>query len=204
MHPYSIDSSERKWIPLIIAIISVPIVMILRSLWDIPHFSGVLGEIQLYIGFIIDLSVILFYDIFFRMFDNYLWKYSFFSPIVKAPNLNGRWEGTLDSCYYKSTVYINASMDITQTWQNIDIKLKTENSKSKTVTAAFFTKTHNAIELSYQYQSEPNPKAIDDLHIHKGTGWIILSPNKKSFEGVYYNGKDNKNHGSLKFTKIEN
>lgn len=202
MHFYSIDSSERKWIPLIIALVSIPIVIFLRSLWDAWEFPGIYGELKLYIGFIIDLSVIFFYDIFFRVFDEYLWKCSLFSPIVKAPNLNGKWKGKLDSSHNKTSDLIDATMEITQTWQNIEIRLKTKNSRSKTVTAAFFTKTRDSIELSYQYQSNPNPKAIVDLHIHKGTGWIILAPDQKSFEGGYYNGRDNKNHGSLKFERV--
>lgn len=207
MHSYSTDSSERKWIPLFILLVSVPFAMGLKIFWESLHFNGVLGEFYYIASLFIDFSVILFYEFFYYLFDSKLWKYFHFVPSMKVPNLNGNWKGTLNSSYKdprtddKTT--INATMQISQTWQKIEIRLKTDNSNSKTVTAAFFTKNPNAIELSYQYQNEPNPNAeIDTMHMHKGTGWITLAPDTKSFEGGYYNGRDSKNHGGLKFNKV--
>ncbi|MDD3753537.1 MAG: hypothetical protein PHQ17_03120 [Methanobacterium sp.] len=208
MHPYSTDSSERKWIPLFILLGSVPFAMGLKIFWESLHFNGVLGDFYYITSFFIDFSIIFFYELFYYLFDNTLWKYCHFIPSMKVPNLNGNWKGTLKSSYNdqgtEDRVQINATMQISQTWQKIEIRLKTDNSKSKTVTAGFFTNNPNAIELSYQYQNEPNANAeINTMHIHKGTGWITLAPDTKSFEGEYYNGRDSKNHGCLKFNKVE-
>lgn len=206
MHPYSTDSSERTWIPLLILIFSIPAALILKNLWDGLHLVGTLDQLHSFIGLLIDFSVIFFYKLFYDLFDNWLWKFSSFIPFRNVPNLNGKWEGNLNSSFKDKTdddlTNVKAMIQISQTWQEIEIRLKTNNSKSKTVTAAFFTKNPNAIELSYQYQNDPNPNAIKSMHTHKGTGWVTLAPEMNSFEGGYYNGRDSKNHGSLKFEKI--
>lgn len=205
MHPYSTDSSERKWIPVLILIVSILVALVLKNWWETTQFVGLLTQLHLVIGLLIDFSAIFFYEIFDYAFDKWLWKFSSFIPFMNVPDLNGKWEGNLNSSFKDKIdgdlINVKATIQITQTWQEIEIRLKTDKSKSKTVTAAFFTKNPNAIELSYQYQSDPEPNSVKSMHTHKGTGWVTLAPNMNSFEGGYYNGRDSKNHGSLKFEK---
>ncbi len=204
MHPYSIDSSERFWIPLAILIVSVFCALGAKLYLDSLNLHNTLGEFFYIVSLFVDLSVIIFYEVFYLIFDKWLWKLPLIP--VKVPNLNGEWKGTLDSNYNEtndnSLTRVTPKMEITQTWQDIEIRLKTDQSTSETVTAAFFTKNPNAVKLSYQYLSDPNPHTIESMHKHEGTGWVTLSKDRKSFEGSYYNGRDSENHGSIKFEKI--
>lgn len=204
MHPYSTDSTERKWIPLIILIISVFCAAGSKLYWDSLNLNGTLGEFYYIASLFVDLSVIIFYEVFYFIFDNFLWKYC---RIVDVPDLSGQWKGTLDSSYSDKDddmrTEVKATMEINQTWQKIEIRLKTDKSNSKTVTAAFFTTNPKKIELSYQYRNDPKPHAVDTMNIHDGTGWVTLSNDRKSFEGRYYNGRGSNNQGSLKFVKID-
>lgn len=205
MHSYSTDSNERKWIPLLIIVVSICFAIVLKKYWEGIHVDGTFGDLYYYIGIFVDFSVILFYELIFYVFDKSLWKISFI-PFVKVPNLNGTWEGTLLSSYEDksgSPTKLKPTMEINQTWQNIEIRLESKDSKSKTFTAAFSTKNQNAIELYYQYQNEPYFGAKDTFHMYKGTGCFTLSPDKKSFEGEYYTGRDSHNHGCFKFEKIK-
>ncbi|MCK9150482.1 hypothetical protein [Methanobacterium alcaliphilum] len=204
MHPFSTDSKERFWIPFAIIIISIFLALASKFLWEQSGLNEILGSYYLIISIFVDFSVLLYYELIHFLFNHSLWKFSWM-PFVKIPDMNGIWKGTLYSSFTedgsKEKTKVDATMEITQTWQDIVIRLKTDSSISETVTAAFFTKNQNAIKLTYQFESKPKPHSGYELHDHKGTGWITLSHDKKTFEGDYYNGRDRGNFGSLKFTK---
>lgn len=207
MHPYSTDSDERKWIPLLLIFISIGFALILRKYWEGIHFDGTLGELYYLIGLFIDFSVLLFYPVLFHIFNKWVWKWKHF-PFVEVPNLNGKWEGVLESSYKEDETdppnIINPIMEINQTWLEIEIRLYGKDSDSKTYTAAFSTKNQDAIELYYQYTTDPKFGAKETMHMTKGTGWFTLDSKWESFKGGYYTGgRDSKNHGTFEFKKKE-
>ncbi|EKF86596.1 hypothetical protein [Methanobacterium formicicum] len=207
MHSYSTDSKERKYIPLILIGVSIVFSMVSIAIWHSLHFEGLLGQIHSVIGYIVDFSAILYYDILFWLFNDYLWKYCSFIPFCNIPNLNGKWEGIINSSFKdtetKERTIVTATMDINQKWQEMEIRFKSDNSESKTVTGAFFTKNSNAKELTYQYENNLVPTSdIETMHSHDGTGWITIASDLKSLEGKYYTGRDSSNNGGLSFTKV--
>lgn len=201
MHPYSTTSNERKWITFFLLILSVILSWGFISFWEFIHSFGLLGQLFFVINPYIDFSVVLIFEILYICFDKWFWKIPFM-PFVEVPNLNGKWEGTLISSYKGRTI-VKPEMTINQTWQNIEIRLKTDKSTSKTISASFITKNHKSIELIYHYESEPYPVGIDTMHKFDGTGKVTFSEDIKSFSGTYYTGRDSMNYGSIEFRKIE-
>ncbi len=50
--------------------------------------------------------------------------------------------------------------------------------------------------LIYEYVSEPNPGAVETLHIHYGTARVTL--NDDNLEGEYYTGRGRLNIGTIR------
>lgn len=200
MHPYSTDSNERKWIIFSLLLVSVILSYGFIKLWDLIYSIGLLGQFYFVINPYIDFSVVLIFEMLYYSFNKWFWKIPHML-FVEVPNLNGKWKGTLISSYGGGTT-VKTEMTINQTWQNIELRLKTDKSSSKTISASFITKNHKSIELIYHYESDPNPVGIDTMHKFDGTGKVTFAEDMKSFTGTYYTGRDSMNHGSIEFKKI--
>jgi hypothetical protein len=53
--------------------------------------------------------------------------------------------------------------------------------------------------LTYEYTNEPRALAIDTMHAHRGTAYLVLKKdgNKDHLEGDYYAGRDRQNVGQI-------
>jgi len=195
MHPYTTDSSERKLVPLLLVITSVIFAWL---------FNRVLGALQFTMPWWIDApSVVGFYGIFYTLFNKNLWRVPLLKKIgiIKIPNLNGTWSGYIASSFDEHVTKHNATIKISQSWAKISISLKTQYSKSKSLSATILTKNQNATVITYEYLNEPLPYAETTMHIHRGTARLTLEPESKSLEGEYYSGRDRQNFGVLSFRR---
>ena len=167
MHSYSIDTEERKYISLFLAIVSIVLS------WC---FYKILGKYQVSLPWWAESpSILFFYGLLFVIFDKRAWKNIRF---VKTPNLNGKWKGCLQSSFDEHSSKIKATLTIFQTWTKIKVLLTTEQSLSKSETASIVIDTPEGKYLTYQYVNEPKSSAVKTMSIHRGTVQLIFDEKK--------------------------
>ncbi|KYK34928.1 MAG: hypothetical protein AYK18_13545 [Theionarchaea archaeon DG-70] len=200
MHPYATDSNEKKHIPFILVTISIPFAWLLNKMF----LSEMLNLTSFW--WLEAPSVFGFYGLFYAVFDKYLWRTSIFRKIgmVKIPDLNGIWKGYISSSFDSLETKQDATVEVRQSWTGICISLKTDNSKSRSLTASILTKDQNAILISYEYLNEPKYSAKATMHTHRGTCRLILSSDRQELKGEYYTGRDRQNFGVLTFKRLSN
>jgi len=193
MHPYSIDTQERKNILLFLAIISIVLS------WS---FYKVLDNYQIALPWWFESpSVLFFYGLLFSVFDKWAWKIFRKIGIVKTPNLNGKWKGYLKSSFDEHSAEVGATLEIFQDWTKIKIILTTKQSSSYSESASLVIKTPEGKHLIYQYINEPKSDAVKTMSIHRGTTRLLFNEKENTLIGEYYSGRDRQNFGSLYFKR---
>lgn len=193
MHPYSIDTQERKNILLFLAIISIVLAL---------GFYGVLNNYQIVLPWWVENpSVLFFYGLLFIVFDKWAWKIFRKIGFVKTPNLNGEWNGHLKTSFDEHSSEVKATLKIFQAWTKIKIILTTEQSSSHSETASFVIEAPEGKHLSYQYINEPKSSATKTMSIHRGTARLLFNEKENTLVGEYYSGRDRQNFGSLNSKK---
>lgn len=158
---------------------------------------------------IISLSVTIITIISF-IFCKILWKMKIFQKwLVLIPNLNGKWEGTIDSTAvdpwtFEDCKNIKAELNIKQTLFTISCYMKTEKMSSRSVSADFIIDNVNQKQqLIYTYESIPKQTVQLWSPIHFGT--IIYDLNDQfevtCLEGNYWTGR--KTSGFVKLQKSQ-
>ena len=193
MYPYSIDTEERKYILLLLAIVSVLLT------WG---FYNVLSYYQISLVWWMESpSVLFFYGLLFVVFDRWGWKIFRKIGLLKTPDINGVWNGYIKTSFDDHASEITATLSIFQVWTKIKIVLSTEQSISRSETASFLVEPPEGQYLNYQYINEPKSGATKTMSIHRGTVRLILNERSGTLSGEYYSGRDRQNFGSLYFTK---
>ena len=143
-----------------------------------------------------------FYSGLYWVFDHYLWRLEALKKlrIVRAPNLNGKWEGTVKSSYNQYACGFPVTVAILQRWSKISISLETNLSRSRSITASLRTVDVKAVELTYQYLNEPKPHAPASMEIHRGTAF--LQTTDFGLEGTYYSGRGRREIGSIELRRV--
>ena len=59
--------------------------------------------------------------------------------------------------------------------------------------------TEDECIVIYDYLNEPNQDAVDTMHIHRGTGRLLLIDDR--LEGDYYTGRDRRNTGTIRLQR---
>lgn len=131
------------------------------------------------------------------LFNKFLWKIPFF----KVPDINGEWSLTGQTLNDDgSTKYDwNGLIGIEQSWKNILIHLKTENSQSESYTATLskrFGPTGGWI-LSYSYKNEPELEQSHELNTHKGYCEIEINKDLTVGKASYFNSAGRKTFGVM-------
>lgn len=128
------------------------------------------------------------------VFVNWGWKCKIFYPwLVPFPNLSGKWNGHLKSNWKnKSLEPVPTSVDIKQTFFNIQIKIKTGESKSHSIAASFdIDKERGMQRLIYSYLNTPKSSVRDRSEIHFGTTLLEFDGFKVSeMEGEYWTDRE--------------
>lgn len=196
MHPYATDSTERKSIPLVLAVLSIISSYVLgelvewlqwKNLWwlDLPAVFG-------------------FYGLFWLAFDGWMWRWPLLhdTRIVRVPDLNGHWKGYVRSSFDGQAENRPVDVDIEQSWTKIRVVLRTEHSRSMSVIGAVMIYDGPEPWLTYEYRNEPKSGAAATMHAHRGlTRLEVLERNM--LEGEYYSGRDRENQGVLHLARVE-
>ena len=128
------------------------------------------------------------------IFVNWGWKCKIFYPwLVPFPNLSGKWKGHLKSNWKnKSLEPIQTEVDIKQTFFNIQIKIKTGESKSHSIGASFdIDKERGMQRLIYSYLNTPKSSVRERSEIHYGTTLLEFDGFKvDEMEGEYWTDRE--------------
>lgn len=193
LHSYSIDTDERKKIPIYLAIVSVVLIGIFSYMMSIINISlpWFLEPLYLSAPSAITLSFFLSFH-----YDKYLWRLPIFQllGISKTPNFNGNWFGIINTSYDGHNESHDVKINITQQWQTISIVLETQYSASHSFIAGILINEHRGITLHYGYKNEPFSNAVQTMHAHRGTTWLIFNEETDSLEGEYYSEEIGRAH----------
>lgn len=137
--------------------------------------------------------------ILWTLFIKWAWKWKiFYSWLVPFPNLSGTWEGELKSNWKGNkldTIY--TEIKITQTFFNVQVKIKTDESKSHSIGASFDIEKDRGLEqLIYSYINTPKSSVRKRSEIHYGTTLLSFEGFKvNEMEGQYWT--DRKTTGEI-------
>jgi len=194
MHPYSTNSEERFQVPLVLAVIAIALAWVQTKLFNgrLPFFVEVPGTITLY-------------AILLSIFRHRVWKIPGLHryKIIKVPNLEGKWVGYLTSSFDEGAQQTPATVNISQNWTNILVKLMVHQSGSRSTVGSIYVSEAETV-LSYQYKNEPNLGALDTMHAHEGTATLEVGKDGTALTGNYYSGRDRPNHGKLVLKRATN
>lgn len=195
MHPFCIDSPERRDVTLFLALLSVILTM---------SIDRVVNHLTVSFPWWFDKpSVMVFFGILYELFNKYLWRWDLLRKIgvVKTPDLNGSWDAEIKSSFDGYAGSHTGSVIIRQTWTRISINMMTARSNSHSFAAALMVNQLGGDMLCYEYQNNPDPIVEPSMHIHIGTAILgLIGPD--CMQGYYYSGRDRETHGSLSLRKI--
>jgi hypothetical protein len=195
MHAYATESVDRRRFPLIAVLVSV------GAAWLLNRALQLLGVV---LPWWVDApSVVGFYEITHALFTRRLWRLRIVRRIVpvKTPDLNGMWLAQLVSSDDDHGRLHEGIIEIRQDWTRISIELRTDESRSWSTVATVATRPGGPIELCYQYMNEPLAGAPTELHAHRGTATLMLTPDGTVLEGEYYTGRDRQSYGTLRLER---
>ena len=141
------------------------------------------------------------YSVLHWLFDRYGWGLGLLRKIkfIQVPDLNGKWEGEVESSYSQDARVYQVSVFIMQRWTKILVRLEADRSHSRSISASLRNGDLLNPELSYQYINEPKPNAPSTMEIHRGTATLELVGS--TLEGGYYTGRGRGQFGTIKLKR---
>ena len=141
------------------------------------------------------------YSLLYWLFDRYVWRWRSLHKLglLSVPDLNGRWDGEVDSSHGSEGTRAKVSVNILQRWSTILIILEADESISRSTMASFRTRDTDLPELTYTYLSEPNNRAPGAMEIHRGACTLQVKDN--ILEGGYYTGRGRGTVGELRLER---
>lgn len=140
--------------------------------------------------------------IFWLLFIKWLWKLKLFYPwLVQVPNLSGKWKGTIKSNWIDGTKDpIPMEITIEQTFLNIQVRIKTEESRSFSLGASFnIDKDRGQQQLFYSYLNTPKPGVRERSEIHYGSALLTFEGfDVNELEGEYWTSRETTGEMHLK------
>lgn len=141
--------------------------------------------------------------IIWTIYIKWLWKWKIFYPwFIQFPDLSGEWEGIVKSNYQeKQNEEIPITVIIYQNFFNIQVKIKTFESKSYSIGATFdIDKERGQQQLFYSYLNTPNSSVRNRSEIHYGSTILNFDGcNVKELEGEYWTSRETT--GEIKLNK---
>lgn len=132
------------------------------------------------------------------IFIKWGWKFRIFHRwLVPFPDLNGTWIGTIKSNFDKKrNDTIQTELNIFQTFFNIQIKIKTEESSSYSIGASFdIDKERGLQQLFYSYLNTPKASVRNRSEIHYGSTRLEFEGNQvKKMSGEYWTSRETTGH----------
>ena len=190
MHGYSTDASERRIVPLLLALLAISLA------WASSKF---LAAVHLSVPWWADApSSMAFYGALYALFDKYFWRSRLLYKLglVRIRNFAGRWRGYLMTSFDGHAKRHDLMIHIFQSWTQISVYLTTATSMSRSCAAMIQVDDPEGVALIYQYQNQPLAYAMKTMHMHYGTAMLRVS-NCGCLAGDYYAGRDRRTFGRI-------
>jgi hypothetical protein len=199
VHTYSTDSSERRYIPFLIAAAAIGAAFLTFSVITKYHISLPWWASP-------PIDTMAFYGLFYGLFDRYVWRWHWVRGlrITKIPDLSGSWHGYVNPAEANGVssglvAKVEIEVSIQQTWSTLFIIGRTSSSRSHSLSGSFVT-SHECT-LSYEYLNEPSAQALSTMHAHRGMARLSLDGTYQILEGEYYSGRDRQNIGTIRLIR---
>jgi hypothetical protein len=131
------------------------------------------------------------------------WKLKIFYPwLVPFPNLSGDWEGTIMSNWKEKELEpIPIEVSITQNFLNVQVRIKTKESRSYSIGASFDIDNERGFQqLFYTYLNTPKAGVRERSEIHYGSTILNFDGFKVTkMDGEYWT--DRETTGEITLTK---
>lgn len=141
--------------------------------------------------------------ILWMLFIAWAWKWKIFYPwLVPFPNLSGNWEGTIKSNWKEKELEpIPIEVSITQNFFNIQVRIKTKESRSYSIGASFDIDNERGFQqLFYTYLNTPKAGVRERSEIHYGSTILNFDGFKVTkMDGEYWT--DRETTGEITLTK---
>jgi len=153
------------------------------------------------------LSAGLVYALLYALFSRFVWKWGLLVNLLKLPDISGEWNCFGNSSYQpvdsvESLEWLGV-VAISQTWDKIFVVLRTEKSRSESVSAALISEGNGEYRLLYHYKNDPR-SFQENISAHHGFADIIISKDLRSAHGVYFTGRGRSTHGEMKWERKGN
>lgn len=189
MHPFSIDTDERRRVPFVLATTAI---VIAYGTWWILQALEV--ELPWWFG---PPSLLGLYGALYALLERSLWRMQWVRTAlqVRTPDLSGTWSGAITPAS-DNLAPTPARVTIHQSWTRISVRLETDGSRS-TSTIGGITVAQNANpELVYEYRNEPRAQADQAMHAHRGLS-RLEQIDRNTLDGDYFTGRDRNTFGSV-------
>ncbi len=134
------------------------------------------------------------------IFEKWAWKWKLLHGwLIPTPNIKGEWVGHMKYKYENKVCEKDFEVSIIQSFLYISISIKTDESKSDSVTASFdIDKERGIRNLIYTYRNEPKIGLRKRSPIHYGTASLSISDDFNKMEGYYWTDRDSQGELTLK------
>jgi hypothetical protein len=129
----------------------------------------------------------------FAIFDNWLWGLGPIKRLVKRPNLNGTWKGTLTSLRADSGSQevahppIPIFLVVRQSYLDLSITLLSEESRSRSIAGLLQANHPDDFTVYYHYTNIPGLAVRDRSPVHSGGARLdIAGVSPLSMDGEYW------------------
>lgn len=110
--------------------------------------------------------------------------------LVPFPCLSGKWNGELISTYKSENRSIHIEVEIKHNFFNIQIRLKTNESKSRSICGSFDIDEDRGLrQLFYSFENIPEATKRDVSEIHFGTARLEIGDPATILEGEYWTSR---------------
>jgi hypothetical protein len=141
--------------------------------------------------------------ILWMIFIAWAWKWKIFYPwLVPFPNLSGDWVGTIKSNWKEKELEpIPIEVSITQNFFNVQVRIKTSESRSYSIGASFDIDNERGFQqLFYTYLNTPKAGVRERSEIHYGSTILNFDGFKVTkMDGEYWT--DRETTGEITLTK---
>lgn len=141
--------------------------------------------------------------ILWMLFIAWAWKWKIFYPwLVPFPNLSGSWDGRIKSNWKEEKLEaIPIEVSITQNFFNIQVRIKTKESRSYSIGASFDIDNERGFQqLIYTYLNTPKAGVRERSEIHYGSTILNFDGFKVTkMDGEYWT--DRETTGEITLTK---
>lgn len=210
MSTYELKTNIRQtvtiWIGVLSLLIGLPLYGCSNSLIEqintlLPNASAYTSQ-WAYLGiFNVQITAGLIFSFLNWLFNNYIWKLPIFIKVLKIPNLNGVWEGKLESSYMENGEYAQRefTLEVQQTWTKISCTCFFPKSKSYSDIVCIDTTSTQGTVIKYTYKN-----VSEDLScgMPEFSGYNELRVNDaNTLSGVYFTKREPATKGKMVLTK---